>query len=262
MKTRRLSRLCAAALAVFALTALPVAAQQSATVEIPLFGDTTLEVESYNGGARFVPIAATTEATGVTVKVAISGARPNQLPVQSTRVSKRVIVTIGRGSGATQLPFVAKNQVAYEVDYPARMKLVVHAFGGDIDVVDPTSAVSVTDASGDVLIENPRAPVAVDNQAGAVIVRRAVAALDLAADAGDITADLDPAWLPRSIRIESASGNLHLTVPANFKAKVEASSQSGSVHSALSPSAANASGPPVWLYAEHGDVTIAFPQPR
>ena len=33
--------------------------------------------------------------------------------------------------------------------------------------------------------------------------------------------------------MESAAGNLHLTVPQNFKARVDASSQNGSVHNVL-----------------------------
>ena len=77
-----------------------------------------------------------------------------------------------------------------------------------------------------------------------------------------MSADLDPAWLPRPIRMQAAVGNLTLTVPQNFKAHVDASSQNGSVHNALSQAAMTASGPPVWLFAEHGDVTIGFPQPK
>jgi hypothetical protein len=259
MNIRRLSSLCGVAFILCLVTGAPVPAQeQTASQTIPLFGDTTVEVDVDNGGARFVPIVATTEQTGVVVRSTSTGPASTSLPVQSTRSGKRVIVTLGRGSGSSQLPFVAKSSVAYEIVYPARMKLIVHAFGGDINIANPTSAVVVSEASGDVLIESPRGPVSVDNQSGNVTIHKAVAALDLAADTGNVTADLDLAWLPRSIRMEAAAGNLRLTVPQNFKARVDASSQNGAVHNVLPQSATTASGPPVWLYAERGDVTIEY----
>jgi hypothetical protein len=242
----------------FALTALPAAAQKTVSQHVPLFGDTILEVEVDIGGARFLPIVASTEED-VTVTAAGGDGAPTALPLQTTRVGKRVIVTLGRGAGSSTIPFVAKAQSAYEISYPARMKLIVHAFGGDIDIVKPSTAVTVTAADGAVLIENPDGPVSVDDQSGSVTVHQARAALDLAADAGDVTADLAPTWLSRPIRMQSAAGNLRLTVPASFSAHVDASSQNGSVNDQLSHAATSASGPPVWLYAEHGDVTIGLP---
>lgn len=262
MNLRRLACVCGVAIAIICLVPAPLPAQQqNATLSIPLFGDTTVEVDVDNGGARFLP-AASTDNGGITIKSNASGPTPSQLPIQSTRSGKRIIVTLGRGSGSTQLPFVAKPQVAYDVIYPSRLKLIVHAFGGDIYVMNPTTAIAVSAASGDVLVENPHAPVSVDDQSGSVTVHRAVAALDLAADTGNVVADLDSAWLSRSIRMQSASGTLTLTVPQNFSAHVDASSQNGAVHSALSAAASGASGPPVWLFAEHGDVTIDFPKPK
>jgi hypothetical protein len=263
MTIRRLSSLCSAAFVLCSLVPAATLAQEtSASQTVPLFGDTTVEVDVDNGGARFVPIATSTEETGVVIKSTATGPASTSLPVQSTRSGKRIIITLGRGGGASQLPFVAKSQVAYEIDYPARMKLIVHAFGGDVDVMNPTTAVVVSQAGGDVVVESPRAPVSVDDQSGNVTVHKAVAALDLAADAGNVIADLDGAWLPRSIRMESAAGNLVLTVPQSFKARVDASSQNGAVHNALPQTAMTASGPPVWLYAERGDVTIGYPQPH
>jgi hypothetical protein len=261
MDVRRLTSVCGAAFLLFAL--LPTRAPaQSASQTIPLFGDTLLEVDVDNGGARFVPVAASTEETGVVVRSTVTGSATAAPPVQSTRSGKRVIVTLGRGGGASQLPFVPKGQAAYEIDYPAHLKLIVHAFGGDIEVDRPTTAVVVSQADGDVLVESPRAPVAVDDQSGNITVHKAVAALDLASDSGNVSADLDPAWLPRPIRMQAAAGNLTLTVPQNFKAHVDASSQNGSVHTALSQEASGASGPPVWLFSERGDVMIGFPPPR
>jgi hypothetical protein len=142
------------------------------------------------------------------------------------------------------------------------MKLIVHAFGGDIEVLNPTTAITVSQAGGDVLVDGPRAPISVDDQSGNVTVHKAIASIDLASDSGNVSVDLDPAWLPRPIRMQAAAGNLTLTVPQNFKAHVDASSQTGTVRNALSQAASTASGPPVWLFAEHGDVTIGFPQPK
>jgi Putative adhesin len=262
MNLRRLTSVCGVASALFWLApASAPAQQQNASLTVPLFGDTTVEVDVDNGGARFLPAAAS-ENGAIVVKSNASGPTPSQLPVQTTRSGKRVIITLGRGGGASQLPFVAKPQVAYDVIYPSRLKLIVHAFGGDINVMNPATAVSVSAASGDVLVENPHAPISVDDQSGAVTVHGAVAALDLASDAGNVSADLDPSWLPRPIRMQAAAGNLHLTVPPNFSAHVDASSQNGTVHNVLSSAANGASGPPVWLFAEHGDVTIDFPKPK
>jgi hypothetical protein len=262
MSVRRLTVFCGVALTICCAVPIPGAAQQTVSQNIPLFGDTTVEVDVDNGGARFLPVASSTEETGVVVRSTTSGPAPSPLPLQFTRSGKRLIVTIGRGGNNSQLPFVAKSQVAYEVVYPARLKLIVHAYGGDIEVMNPTTQVVVSEADGNVLIENPHAPVSVDDQSGDVTVHRAVAALDLASDAGDVNADLDPSWLPRPIRMQSAAGNLRLTVPSNFSARVDASSQNGTLHTALTQSAAGASGPPVWLYTEKGDVTIGFPQPK
>ena len=84
----------------------------------PTFRHTTVEVDVDNGGARFVPIVATTEDR-VVVRSTATGPASTSLPVQSTRSGKRVIITLGRGSGSSQLPFVAKSSVAYEIAYPA-----------------------------------------------------------------------------------------------------------------------------------------------
>ena len=100
MNIRRLSSLCGVAFILCLVTSAPAPAQeQTASQTIPLFGDTTVEVDVDNGGARFVPIVATTEQTGVVVRSTATGPASTPLPVQSTRSGKRVIITLGRGSG-------------------------------------------------------------------------------------------------------------------------------------------------------------------
>jgi len=261
MKLRRLTALCGLAVGLVCAAPPPVPAQGTSLQRIPLFGDTELDVQINNGGAHFLPGGASGDPSGVVVISMTSGSPPAQPPVTFTRSGKRVLVTIARVGDGSSLPFVQQSRVEYSVVYPSRMKLVVHAFGGNVVVTNPINPVVVSDASGNVVVERPRAPVSVDNQSGNVTVHAATAALDLAADSGDVSADLDPSWRPRPIRMESGSGNLQLTVPTSFTARVDASTQSGTVHNALSQSASHASAPPVWLYTERGDVTIGFPQP-
>ncbi|HTX58796.1 MAG TPA: hypothetical protein VMH02_03890 [Verrucomicrobiae bacterium] len=253
--------IAAAFFALALLGGLRARAGEPAGQVVPVWSATVLEVDVDTGGARFTPVAESTKSGVVHINAIANGPVPSTLPVQWTRAGKRIIVTVGRGSGGSILPFVPRTQLAYDVTYPAGLQLVVHAFTGNIAVEHPSSQTQVTVSQGDVTIDAPRAPVLVDDAQGDVTVSGALAGIDLASDRGDVTADLAPNWLPRPIRMESALGDLRLTVSPGFRARVDASTSAGTVHDGLSSAMRGAKDPPVWLYTEKGDVWLATPHP-
>ncbi|MBV8283418.1 MAG: DUF4097 family beta strand repeat protein [Candidatus Eremiobacteraeota bacterium] len=139
------------------------------------------------------------------------------------------------------------------------MRLDARISSGDVALTKSTAAVEIFDQEGNINVDSPRASITAESARGEVVVTGALAPVDLAADDGDVTASLATGWSGNAIRMQSGTGAIHLSVPAGFRAKFDASSNQGSVHNPFAGSDARA--PFVWLYAIKGDVWVAQNKP-
>lgn len=188
-----------------------------AAIVLPLAGATQINVQVESGGVHLIAAAG---IHTVTIRNVSNGntSPPN---VQVSRNGRSTISVSLIGKSAVDLPFVsgAAGSGAYEIVYPANLRIAAEDHDGSI---------VASDARGD---------------------------LDLETDNGDVTVTLAPGWNGPELRMQSASGNLRLTVPHAFHARVDASTGSGRVHNALGRG--NAKTPFVWLFTQQGDVWIS-----
>lgn len=240
--------LCISSL-LFAVWALPAAAQVlDRTVDRG--GAKVLQLEA--GGAAIV-LAPSADLATVTIRVDQDKSAP--VPeVQSARQGNRLAISLTPAGGAPLLPFVPSNAATYTVTYPADMRLDLRLSNGNVRIANPSASVEIYDQEGNIDIDSPRASITAESAHGDVLVTGALAPVDLAADDGNVTATLAPAWSGNEIRMQSGKGNVRLTVPNGFRAKIDASSESGAVHNTFGNS--NARAPFVWLYSLKGDVWL------
>jgi DUF4097 and DUF4098 domain-containing protein YvlB len=135
------------------------------------------------------------------------------------------------------------------------MRLDLRLTNGDVQIAKPSASVEIYDQDGSITIDDPRATITAESAHGNITVNGALAPVDLAADDGNVAATLAAGWSGNEIRMQSATGTVRLTVPKSFRAKIDASSDGGTVHNAFGSS--NARTPFVWLYALKGDVYLA-----
>lgn len=250
MNAGRLSALavpCAVLLALMMRGAAPAAIDSV----LPASGAGVLEFDVRGGDTSFV-----SEAAGIkTIHVQCNA---DVAAPQVARKGRHMTVTLGGGAGRSSLPFVTSENLGYTIAYPASLKLIVHSYAGNVEIVRPVSPVEVLVTAGDVHVVAPRSTATVDSSSGSVLVEQAHGALDLSTDNGNITADLDNAWSGGSIRMESAAGDVLLTAPPEFHARIDASTENGKLRNALAGRRPVASDPFVWLYTLRGNVTLAL----
>ena len=240
------------------LAAVLVAQAAAASAAQPVAGDATIQrrgagvLEITTGGAALTLMPS---AVGdIRVHADPNGAlHASQL--QTIRSGKRLSLTVAGPSGTSMVPFATESRVAFQITYPASMKIDVRVSSGNVRVVKPVAGVQVYDQSGDVSIEQPHANVTVEAQSGDVSVDGALAPIDLAADNGNVTAGVASGWSGREIRIQSATGTIHLTLPSGFHGRFDVTSAKGELYNTFGPS--NARAPLVWLYAPDAGVWIS-----
>lgn len=188
-----------------------------AAIVLPLAGATQLNVQVESGGVRLIAAAG---IHTVTIRTARTGNAPPPR-VEVTRSDAATISVSLTGKAAVTLPFVSATagSVAYEIVYPANVRI------------------------------------AAEDRSGSIVASNARGALDLESDKGDVTVTLARGWNGPELRMQSAAGNLRLTVPQAFHARIDASTGSGHVHNALRRD--NAKTPFVWLFTQQGDVWIS-----
>lgn len=207
----------------------------AAAIVLPLAGATHVNLQIESGGVHLIAAAG---VHAITIRTARSGnAAPPRVEVTRTgRASMAIALT---GHPGASLPFVQNSAgtVAYEIVYPASVRIEAY------------------DLSGDVTLDGERVRASVETNSGSIVANDARGELDLAADAGNITVTLARGWNAPSLRMQSGNGSLHLTVPAAFRARLDASTDAGRVHDALAKTSAK--HPFVWLYTRKGDVFIS-----
>jgi hypothetical protein len=229
--------------------AIPASAQ-ALDRNIDRGGAKVLEVEA--GGAAIV---LTPSSDLATVEVRVDQDKSAPLPMlQSVRQGNRLAVNLKPPSGAPLIPFVPSAAARYTVTYPADMRLDLRISNGEVHISNPSASVEIYDEDGNIAVDDPHATITAESARGDVTVSRALAPVDLAADDGNVTATLAPGWSGNEIRMQSATGTVRLTVPKSFRAKLDVSSDDGTVHNTFGTS--NARSPFVWLYALKGDVYL------
>ncbi|HZY99608.1 MAG TPA: DUF4097 family beta strand repeat-containing protein [Candidatus Baltobacteraceae bacterium] len=243
---KRLPILLSCLLGVFALPASAQVLDRS----INRAGASVLELEA--GGAAIV---LTPSSDLATVRVRVDQDKSAPVPaMQSVRQGNRLSVTLKPASGAPLLPFVQSNAATYAVSYPANMRLDLRLSNGDVSISKPSASIEIYNQDGNISIDDPRASITAENGHGNITVTGALGPIDLAADDGNVDATLASGWSGNEIRMQSATGTVRLTVPKNFRAKFDVSSDTGVVHNSFG--ASNARSPFVWLYALKGDVWL------
>ncbi|MBV8723395.1 MAG: DUF4097 family beta strand repeat protein [Candidatus Eremiobacteraeota bacterium] len=236
---------------VFAVSIVPADAQTVLDRSVARGDAKVLQIEAGGAAVTFVPSA---DASAIRVQV-VQDAKMQLPVVDSAHAGNRLSVTIRPPSGPPLIPFVPSSSPTYTVTYPANMRLDARISSGDVALTKSTAAVEIFDQEGNINVDSPRASITAESARGEVVVTGALAPVDLAADDGDVTASLANGWSGNEIRMQSGTGAVHLSVPAGFRAKFDASSNQGSVHNPFAGSDVRA--PFVWLYAIKGDVWVA-----
>jgi hypothetical protein len=213
-------------------------------------GAKVLELEA--GGAAIV---LTPSADLATISIRVDQDKSTPPPVlQSVRQGNRLAMSLKPPSGAPLLPFVPSNGATYTVTFPADMRLDLRLSNGDVRITNPSASVEIYDREGNIDVDRPHASITAETEHGHIVVHAASAPIDLAADDGNVAATLAPGWSGNEIRMQSGTGTVRLSVPKGFHAKIDASSERGTVHNTFGSS--NARAPFVWLYALKGDVWL------
>lgn len=205
-----------------------------AAMVLPLAGATNINVQVESGGVHLIAAAG---IHTITIRTARSGnAAPPHIGVSRPDGSTVQLTLTGKPS--VNLPFVpgSAGAVAYEITYPANAR------------------VEASDLSGDITIDNDRAHASLETSSGSIVANNALGELELAADTGDVSVTLARGWHAPSLRMQSGGGTLRLTVPPDFRARIDASTGGGQVHDALPR--AKGGKPFVWLFTVKGDVWI------
>lgn len=231
-------------------------------VALPARADTMLDRSVDRGGAKILEVEAggqqivlTPSSDLSTVEVRVDQDKSATVPtMQASRQGNRLAVSLKPPSGAPLIPFVPSSAATYTITYPSDMRLDLRLSTGNVQITKPSASVEIYDENGNINVDDPRATITAESAHGNVSVTGALAPVDLAADNGDVAATLAPGWSGNEIRMQSAAGTVRLTVPKGFRAKVDASSDGGTVHNTLD--GATARTPFVWLYSLKGDVYL------
>jgi hypothetical protein len=232
-----------------ALAATPAAIGQVSDREIPVGNATTLRL-NVSGSIHVMPVAG---LTSVKFHVVDNGPSTPPMALTSSRAGSRLNVSI-TGPSSNILPFVGASGYELQLSYPARMHLDLREFAGRVHVDAVPASMQIYDATGNILVDDASAPLTAEADSGDIAVTKAHTSITLSVGNGNVTAALAPGWRGSLVRLESSNGNLHLSVPAGFRAHYDVSTGSGHVSN---PLRGVARAPLVFMLAEQGDVSIA-----
>jgi len=217
--------------------------------ELPVGSATTLRL-NVSGSIHVMPVAG---LTSVKFHVVDSGPSIPPMSLSNSRTGSRMNVSI-TGPSQNILPFVGASGYELQVSYPARMHLDLREFSGRVHVERVTASMQIYDADGSVLVDDAGAPLTAEADSGDISVAVAHTSLTLTVGNGNVNAVLAPGWRGSLIRLEASDGNLHLSVPAGFRAHYDLTSGSGRVSN---PLRSVAKAPLVFMLAEQGNVSVA-----
>lgn len=235
-------------------TVVATAVQASAQVsdrEIPVGTATTLRL-NVSGSIHVMPVAG---LTSVKFHVTDNGPSTPPMALSSSRAGSRINVSI-TGPSANILPFVGASGYELQLSYPARMHLDLREFAGRVHVDAVPASMQIYDANGNVIVDDAKAALTAEADSGDITVTNAHTSITLSVGNGNVNAALAPGWRGSLVRLEASSGNLHLAVPAGFRAHYDVTTGSGRV---TNPLHGVAKAPLVFMLAEQGDVSIATP---
>ena len=250
MRRPKMKRVAIAAL--FVIAAISATLHASAQVtdrELPVGNATTLRL-NVSGSIHVIPVAG---LTSVKFHVIDSGPSTPPMSLKTSRAGSRMNVSI-TGPSSNLLPFVGASGYELQLSYPANMHLDLREFSGRIHADSVPASMQLYDADGNIVVDSASAALTAEADAGDISVTGARTTLSLTASKGNVNATLTAGWRGSEVRMEAANGNLHLTVPAGFKAHYDVTSGSGHVSNPLRNVSA---GPLVFMLTEQGDVSIA-----
>ncbi|HYK53476.1 MAG TPA: DUF4097 family beta strand repeat-containing protein, partial [Candidatus Eremiobacteraceae bacterium] len=141
--------------------------------------------------------------------------------------------------------------VSYELHVPAGAHVTVSSASGDVDVRGISGPVRVSATSGDVEIHDVGGQVSVQSSSGDITTSNLASSLDaftasgdidakdltgdasLGTDSGSVDASFDRMTAVHQVRMNSASGDVSITVPRGAGFTIDASTSSGSMDSNL-----------------------------
>jgi hypothetical protein len=216
--------------------------------ELPIGNATSLRLD-VSGSIHIIPVAG---LTSVKFHVVDNGPSIPPMSVHASRSGARLNVSIA-GPDQSILPFVGASGYELQLQYPAGVHLDLRQNGGRIHVDNVPVSMQLYDAQGNIVVDNAAAQLTAYAAAGDIAVTNARTSLTLTVDTGNVSAALAPGWRGSLIRLEASNGNLHLNVPAGFKAHYDVTTGAGRVSNPLRNVR---SGPLVFMLTEQGDVSI------
>lgn len=243
-----MKRLCAF-VAFLLLSALPAGAQSTIERTIGTSGVAVVQVNCDSGD-----VVLRQGAPGSVAVRAVATSRSNTVVVKisATRQGPRLLVTL-HGRQQTTLPFASGSSQRYEITYPPGVRIDLRAFSGNVSADDLSVPLVFYAGHGTVTLSAPHRDVTGSSDDGSITVTNAHAVVDVLAQRGSIDVALAAGWDGKDVRMQSDTGNLHLTVPKGLRAHVDASSEQGQVDNALRPM----SGPLLFLFARTGNVNVS-----
>jgi hypothetical protein len=240
--------------AIFAFMAIAVVATtlharaQISDREVPMGNATSLRLD-VSGSIHVIPVAG---LTSIKFHVVDNGPSIPPISLRTSRSGPRLDVSI-TGPDQNILPFVGASGYELQLQYPAGVHLDLRENAGRVHVDNVPVSMQLYDAQGNVVVDGAAAQLTAYAAAGDISVTNARTSIMLTSDTGNVSVALAPGWRGSLIRLEASNGNLHLTVPAGFKAHYDVTSGSGHVSNPLHNVAA---GPLVFMLTEQGDVNI------
>ena len=171
-------------------------------------------------------------------------------------------VTVNTASGDVDLDRVAREARVNTASGDVQLHEVagearINTASGDVEAGALASTAIVNTASGDVIVDRAGSGLTVRSASGDVIVHRAASSVSVATASGDQRID---SVVEGDVRLQSASGDMHVGVRRGSKVWMDASSKSGEATSELDVGDAppDGAGPLVELRATtmSGDISI------
>jgi len=122
--------------------------------------------------------------------------------------------------------------IKFEVQVPRSIKYrigQISTASGNIEVSNVNADVRASTASGDVLIRDVSGAIKASTASGQMRVKEVKGAINASSASGDVEAEVTRLEGLDDMRLSSASGDVHVKMPANLDADVHMSSATGSV---------------------------------
>lgn len=177
----------------------------------------------------------------VSGEVSVTGYDGNVVLVSGTKEGRdRELVEVEDLSSANQVDVRVRYprecncdaSIRFEVKVPRSTSYIfdkISTASGDVRVLGVSGELNVSTASGDVEVTDIRGPARVLVASGDVKIKGAAGAVTARSASGDVWVEIVRLDGDDSLEFSSASGDVHVTVPASLDADIEMSTLSGSL---------------------------------